>query len=110
MSTIQTNKPDANRFKRAKNFAENGVKPGDDSTQEPQAQAPATSNDIEKTEAPILLRAQKKDAPTVRENFDVEEDLSRQMRRFISSSSRFRTKREFLTQCLVDGLKKYEGQ
>lgn len=52
----------------------------------------------------------KNTAPTVRENFDLEEDLSNQMRHFLTDSRKFRSKRAFLTQCLLDGLKKYEGQ
>lgn len=60
-------------------------------------------------EKPNALK-KKKDAPTTRENFDLEDELGNQMRHFLTDSRRFRSKREFLTQCVIDGLKKYEGQ
>lgn len=78
--------------------------------------SPAPAESSEATAAPAEegkaapLRAMKKQGPTVRENFDVDEDLRNEMRLFIAGSRRFRTKRDFLTQCLKDGLKKYKGQ
>lgn len=60
-------------------------------------------------EKPNALK-KRKNVPTTRENFDLEDDLGIQMRHFLTDSRRFRSKREFLTQCLIDGLKKYEGQ
>lgn len=92
----------SSRFSGARNFAAG-------SEAEPQAQAPASNAAPAADKAPPL-RAAKNTAPTVRENFDVYEDLSNQMRHFLADSRKFRSKREFLTQCLIDGLKKYEGQ
>lgn len=47
---------------------------------------------------------------TTRENFDLDNEVRKEMRHFLSDSRRFRTKRDFLTQCLLDGLEKYKGQ
>ena len=46
----------------------------------------------------------------LRESFEIEEELRKEMRHFLADSRKFRSKREFLTQCLIDGLKKYDGQ
>lgn len=95
------------RFAAAKVFAQSGTdKPTVQA--EPEALAEVVA-DQETVKAPPL-RKPKKNGPTVRENFDVDEALRNKMRHFLSDSRRFRNKREFLTQCLEDGLKKYEGQ
>ena len=95
------------RFAAAKAFAKSSdEKPTVQA--EPEALAESVA-DQETVKAPPL-RKPKKDGPTVRENFDVDEDLRKRMRLYLSTSRRFRNKRQFLTQCLEDGLKKYEGQ
>lgn len=69
--------------------------------------------DTEQTEAQeekVTTLKNPQDALTRRENFDLDIDLGKEMRHFLSDSRRFRTKRDFLTQCLIDGLEKYKGQ
>lgn len=90
----------SSRFSGARNFATGS---------EVETEAPVSSKAPATDKAPPL-KAPKNTAPTVRENFDLEEDLSNQMRHFLTDSRKFRSKRAFLTQCLLDGLKKYEGQ
>jgi len=94
----------SSRFSGARNFAT-----GSEVETEAPVQAPVSSKAPATDKAPPL-KVQKNTAPTVRENFDLEEDLSNQMRHFLTDSRKFRSKRAFLTQCLLDGLKKYEGQ
>lgn len=77
-----------------------------ESITEPEAELEAKINP---DQAPPL-KPKKKSMPTVRENFDLNEDLRSEMRHFLSDSRKFRSKRDFLTQCLIDGLKKYDGQ
>lgn len=77
-----------------------------ESITEPEAKPEAKINH---DQAPPL-KPKKKSMPTVRENFDLNEDLRSEMRHFLSDSRKFRSKRDFLTQCLIDGLKKYDGQ
>lgn len=92
----------SSRFSGARNFASGNEK-------ESEVQAPVSNKAPAADKAPPL-KAPKNTAPTVRENFDVDEELSNQMRHFLTDSRKFRSKRAFLTQCLIDGLKKYEGQ
>ncbi|ENV14685.1 hypothetical protein WCE14_09300 [Acinetobacter schindleri] len=98
MTGIATEKPEAptSRFNKAKEFGQ-------------------AKNENEVTEAAPAekrprLRRKKNTEPTFRENFDLEVSLGKEMRTFLLESRRFRNKREFLTQCLKDGLKKYAGQ
>lgn len=95
--SISTSKPEAtkpSRFSKAKEFAtDTNVNTGIEESQTPDVKLKAT-----KTE------------PTKRENFDLDIELGKQMRRFILDSKKFQTKRDFLTQCLKDGLEKYAGQ
>jgi hypothetical protein len=97
-SKISTTKPDAptNRFALAQKFA---------STEPTQT----TEAETQTNEMPALKET-KKVTETMRENFDLELELGKEMRQFILSSRRFRTKRAFLTQCLRDGLEKYKDQ
>ena len=95
------------RFAAAKAFAQSGNEtPNDQAAPEAQPEAVAGQETVK---APPL-REPKNEGPTVRENFDVAEPLRKKMRIFISNSRKFRTKRQFLTQCLKDGLEKYKGQ
>ncbi|ELY6121740.1 TPA: hypothetical protein LUJ82_000841 [Acinetobacter baumannii] len=45
-----------------------------------------------------------------RVNWDCPNYLHKELKQFVAGSSRFATKKEFLTQCLIDGLKNYKGQ
>ncbi|MBJ9425166.1 hypothetical protein [Acinetobacter seifertii] len=45
-----------------------------------------------------------------RENWDCPNYLRKELKQFVAGSTRFATKKEFLTQCLIDGLKNYKGQ
>lgn len=95
MSKISTEKPKApvSRFTKAKNFAtDTDIKVG-----------------IEAKPEPIAQQSEKKKS-LKRINFEADVDLDRELEQFLSKSIRFRKKRTFLTQCLIDGLKKYEGQ
>lgn len=87
---ISTQKPEAptSRFKQAQSFA-TGEKPE------------------EKKEERVSLRPSKNGVETRRENFDIPIDLGDDMLRFIIDSPKFKTKREFLIQCVRDGLAKY---
>lgn len=94
MSKISTEKPKApvSRFSKAKDFAtDTDIKVGIEATPEPVEQK----------------SAEKK---TKRENWELEVDVGMEMRKFLLTSRRFRSKKDFLTQCLKDGLKKYEGE
>lgn len=98
----------SSRFSGARNFAA-----GETETEVPvqdQVKAAPVANKKATAKKAPPLKPVKNDAPTVRENFDLEEDLSNQMRFFLANSRKFRSKRAFLTQCLIDGLKKYDGQ
>lgn len=91
MSKISTKKPEtspAERFAQAKSFA-TGEKP-----------------DVKKEER-VSLRPSKNGVETRRENFDIPIDLGDDLRRFIIDSPRFKNKRDFLIQCVRDGLAKY---
>lgn len=91
--TISTTKPETppSRFAQAREFAE-----VDKTSTTEDKKGPALRNP--KTEE------------TFRENFDLDVSLGKEMRVFLLESKKFKTKREFLTQCLKDGLKKYAGQ
>lgn len=102
MSKISTEKPQApvSRFSKAKDFAtDTDIKVGIEATPEPTAVAKAKPAVTSQSES-----------ITKRENFDLDVELGREMRQFLLTSRRFRTKRDFLTQCLRDGLKQYEGK
>nr|WP_312324041.1 hypothetical protein [Acinetobacter oleivorans] len=45
-----------------------------------------------------------------RESWECPNDLRKEMKHFIVDSKMFKTKKEFLTQCLKDGLEKYQGK
>ncbi|WP_454667891.1 hypothetical protein [Acinetobacter calcoaceticus] len=45
-----------------------------------------------------------------RESWECPNDLRKELKHFIVDSKRFKTKKEFLTQCLKDGLEKYQGK
>ena len=62
------------------------------------------------TEPAKPLKSKKTNSDTTRENFDLDPELRDEMRIFLATSRKFRTKRDFLTQCLIDGLEKYKGQ
>ena len=95
------------RFAAAKAFAKSS-----DEKPTVQAEPEALDESVadQETVNAAPLKKAKNDAPTVRENFDVEEPLRKEMRLFIANSRKFRSKRQFLTQCLKDGLEKYKGQ
>jgi hypothetical protein len=95
---ISTTKPDAptSRFALAQKFASDNT----DKAIEPETQ----------TSDMPALKEKKKATETMRENFDLDLELGKEMRQFILNSRRFRTKRDFLTQCLRDGLEKYKDQ
>jgi len=97
-SKISTTKPDAptSRFSVAQKFASG------ESTQ-------TVEVETQTNEMPAL-KEKKKATETMRENFDLDLELGKEMRQFILNSRRFRTKRDFLTQCLRDGLEKYKDQ
>ena len=46
----------------------------------------------------------------VREGWDTSESTKRQIKEFVASSRKFKNKREFLEQCVRDGLSKYKNQ
>lgn len=46
----------------------------------------------------------------VRENWDTSVITKRKIKQLVASSRRFKNKREFLEQCVLDGLEKYQGQ
>ena len=88
ISTTKPSAPASKRFEQAKSFA-TGEKPE------------------EKKEERVSLRPSKNGVETRRENFDIPIDLGDDMLRFIIDSPKFKTKREFLIQCVRDGLAKY---
>lgn len=107
--TPAINKPKAptdggeNRWLGAKKFATEG------SETQPEVEPSEVKEKVQtKDEAPPLKTP--KTAETTRENFDLDPELRNKMRLFLASSRKFRNKRSFLTQCLIDGLEKYEGQ
>lgn len=97
--SITTKKPEAptSRFAKAKEFGRSG-----------QVESTAAAETNEPSEDVSLI--QKKSVATKRENFDLDVDLGFEMRKFLLTSPQFRNKREFLTQCLRDGLEKYANK
>lgn len=103
---ISTTKPDAprSRFDVAQKFAA-----GESTTETPEVKT-------ETTDDMPTLKPKKNTAPTMRENFDLDVELGKEMRRFILEQKKipgkkyFKTKREFLIQCLRDGLEKYKDE
>lgn len=89
ISTTKPSAPPSGRFDQAKSFA-TGEKPE------------------EKKEERPTLRPSKNGVETRRENFDIPVDLGDEMLRFIiDNKQKFKTKRDFLIQCVRDGLAKY---
>lgn len=79
----QFNKPvDNDRFATAANFAK------------------STDDDV----APAVVEDEG------RESWECPNDLRKEMKHFIVDSKKFKTKKDFLTQCLRDGLEKYKGK
>lgn len=109
------NKPKAptdggeNRWLGAKKFATEGSETlSEAETVQPEAKQPVVEKkQPKKTGRPLKIE---KTAETTRENFDLDPELRKEMLIFLATSRQFRTKRSFLTQCLIDGLEKYKGQ
>lgn len=107
MSNIKISKPKAenpDRFSGAQDFAKGSA--------EEVAQAPITAEVAVKNKKITVPSTRKliHKEPMYRENFEMEESLSFEMRDFLGQSRRFRKKRDFLIQCVKDGLKKYKDE
>ena len=63
-----------------------------------------------KDEAPKRGRTPASTEASVRQNFDCPVSLKQEMGIFVAGSSRFKSHRDFLIQCVKDGLEKYKGQ
>ncbi|OTG87856.1 hypothetical protein [Acinetobacter sp. ANC 3813] len=101
------NEPAANRFAGAKLFASGETEALEDTA--PAATAKEKKNTATaKKDRPKLT--QPKLEETTRENFDMPISQRQEMLELLVNSKKFRYKRDFLIQCVADGLKKYKGQ
>jgi hypothetical protein len=81
----------------------------------PQFQKPGDANDRFSSAAQFAKSTKEIDSTTSivdegRESWECPNDLRKQLKHFIVDSSKFKTKKEFLNQCLRDGLEKYQGK
>ena len=76
----------SDRFSQAANFAEQ------------------TKNSIERFE----ISAKEASSNTYREVFDAPLELRQTMKVFLATTDKFKNKREFMIQCMRDGLEKYK--
>lgn len=94
------------RFQGVKEFAIGEASAG---------QVPASA-DLAPEAKPKKAKAEKqklikpREEETTRENFDMPISQRAEMMELLIHSKRFRYKRDFLIQCVEDGLKKYKGQ
>lgn len=82
------------------------VKPG-------QSQSPAPTNRFEQASSFAKSSKDVVSGDTAKEtkvNWDAPVELKHDIDAFVGSSRRFKFKKEFLNQCVRDGLEKYKGQ
>lgn len=83
------------------------VKPGTQDTKDRFQSAADFAASTEKNTDKNLIESRD---DLVRENWDTSVITKRKIKQLVASSRRFKNKREFLEQCVQDGLEKYKDQ
>lgn len=81
------------------------TKPGTPDTRFDDALAFATEKEAE---AP--KKSSRPATKEIRQSYDCPQDLKKKVDVFVVGSRMFKTRKEFILQCLKDGLEKYKGQ